>query len=249
MSRPSTPAAECAFGDFDNDSDVDVLVWNMNEPPSLLRNDVSGDGRWLKVLLVGTTSRPERHRRTGHGHLRHADAGPGRDRAIELLLGQRPPPPPASAPRRPPTRASAGRTGPGQLAGVDARASWWSCAKAPASCARSPCGSAPRYRRARSGCRLVRAGRERERLPVVVAEHPALVQRADRDVVRAGIAEGLPFGREGAQDVSRATAGSQDTTISSSAPIGRPPSASRMRTTSAALSHGAPMWTSSLPSV
>jgi enediyne biosynthesis protein E4 len=46
----------CAFGDFDNDGDVDVLVWNMNEPPSLLRNDVSGDGHWLKVLLAGTTS-------------------------------------------------------------------------------------------------------------------------------------------------------------------------------------------------
>jgi hypothetical protein len=46
----------CAFGDFDNDGDVDVLVMNMNEPPSLLRNDVSGGGHWLKVLLVGTTS-------------------------------------------------------------------------------------------------------------------------------------------------------------------------------------------------
>ena len=29
---------------------------NMNEPPSLLRNDVSGDGHWLKVLLVGVKS-------------------------------------------------------------------------------------------------------------------------------------------------------------------------------------------------
>jgi enediyne biosynthesis protein E4 len=46
----------CAFGDFDNDGDMDVLVMNMNEPPSLLRNDVSGGGHWLKVLLVGTTS-------------------------------------------------------------------------------------------------------------------------------------------------------------------------------------------------
>jgi enediyne biosynthesis protein E4 len=46
----------CAFGDFDNDGDVDVLVMNMNEPPSLLRNDVSGSGHWLKVLLAGTTS-------------------------------------------------------------------------------------------------------------------------------------------------------------------------------------------------
>ena len=46
----------CAFGDFDNDGDVDVLVMNMNEPPSLLRNDVSGTGHWLKVLLVGVKS-------------------------------------------------------------------------------------------------------------------------------------------------------------------------------------------------
>jgi enediyne biosynthesis protein E4 len=45
-----------AFGDFDNDGDIDILVVNMNEPPSLLRNDVSGTGHWLKVLLVGTTS-------------------------------------------------------------------------------------------------------------------------------------------------------------------------------------------------
>jgi len=46
----------CAFGDFDNDGDVDVLIMNMNEPPSLLRNDVTGDGHWLKVLLTGVTS-------------------------------------------------------------------------------------------------------------------------------------------------------------------------------------------------
>jgi hypothetical protein len=43
----------CAFGDFDNDGDMDILVSNMNEPPSLLRNDVSGKNHWLKVLLVG----------------------------------------------------------------------------------------------------------------------------------------------------------------------------------------------------
>ena len=29
----------CAFGDFDNDGDIDVLIMNQNEPPSLLRND------------------------------------------------------------------------------------------------------------------------------------------------------------------------------------------------------------------
>jgi len=46
----------CAFGDFDNDGDVDVLVVNLNEPPSLLRNDVTGENHWLKTKLVGTQS-------------------------------------------------------------------------------------------------------------------------------------------------------------------------------------------------
>ncbi len=46
----------CAFGDFDNDGDLDVLVVNLDEPPSLLRNDVSGQNHWLKLRLVGTKS-------------------------------------------------------------------------------------------------------------------------------------------------------------------------------------------------
>ncbi|HLK68739.1 MAG TPA: CRTAC1 family protein [Bryobacteraceae bacterium] len=45
-----------AFGDFDNDGDIDILIMNMNEPPSLLRNDIRGANHWLKVLLVGTAS-------------------------------------------------------------------------------------------------------------------------------------------------------------------------------------------------
>ncbi len=46
----------CAFGDFDNDGDMDILVMNMNEPPSLLRNDVTGSNHWIKVKLAGTKS-------------------------------------------------------------------------------------------------------------------------------------------------------------------------------------------------
>jgi enediyne biosynthesis protein E4 len=46
----------CAFGDFDNDGDVDMVVINLNEPPSLLRNDLSGNRNWVKVFLVGTKS-------------------------------------------------------------------------------------------------------------------------------------------------------------------------------------------------
>jgi hypothetical protein len=46
----------CAFGDFDNDGDIDVVVVNLNEPPSLLRNDLSGNANWIKVKLEGVKS-------------------------------------------------------------------------------------------------------------------------------------------------------------------------------------------------
>jgi hypothetical protein len=46
----------CAVGDFDNDGDLDILVMNMDEPPSLLRNDLKSPGNWLKVKLAGTKS-------------------------------------------------------------------------------------------------------------------------------------------------------------------------------------------------
>ncbi len=46
----------CAFGDFDNDGDMDVLIVNQNEPPSLLRNDVTGDYHWIKIKLSGVKS-------------------------------------------------------------------------------------------------------------------------------------------------------------------------------------------------
>ncbi len=44
----------CAFGDFDNDGDVDVIVNNMNDYPSLLRNDGGNRNHWIKVKLIGT---------------------------------------------------------------------------------------------------------------------------------------------------------------------------------------------------
>jgi enediyne biosynthesis protein E4 len=45
-----------AFGDFDNDGDIDIVIMNRNEPPSLLRNDVPPGNHWLKVRLEGTKS-------------------------------------------------------------------------------------------------------------------------------------------------------------------------------------------------
>ncbi len=46
----------CAFGDFDNDGDLDILIMNRNEPPTLLRNDAPAGNHWLKVRLEGTKS-------------------------------------------------------------------------------------------------------------------------------------------------------------------------------------------------
>jgi len=43
-----------AFGDYDNDGDIDVLVLNMNDLPSLLRNEGGNKQNWIKLKLVGT---------------------------------------------------------------------------------------------------------------------------------------------------------------------------------------------------
>ncbi len=46
----------CAFGDFDNDGDLDIVIMNQHEPPSLLRNDCPQENHWIKVRLEGTKS-------------------------------------------------------------------------------------------------------------------------------------------------------------------------------------------------
>ncbi len=45
-----------AFGDVDNDGDVDILVSNSNGPLRLLRNDVGNRRPWLGLRLVGSRS-------------------------------------------------------------------------------------------------------------------------------------------------------------------------------------------------
>jgi hypothetical protein len=47
-----------AFGDYDNDGDVDVLVSNNGEPPLLLRNEGGSRNNWLGLQLVATKSNP-----------------------------------------------------------------------------------------------------------------------------------------------------------------------------------------------
>ena len=43
-----------AFGDIDNDGDVDIVVSNLKDAPTVLRNDSDSRARWLSVKLVGT---------------------------------------------------------------------------------------------------------------------------------------------------------------------------------------------------
>ncbi|MFZ1014925.1 MAG: CRTAC1 family protein [Terracidiphilus sp.] len=44
-----------AFGDYDNDGAMDVLILNMNDRPSLLHNVGGNKQNWIKIKLVGTT--------------------------------------------------------------------------------------------------------------------------------------------------------------------------------------------------
>ncbi|MCP3902318.1 MAG: CRTAC1 family protein, partial [Planctomycetes bacterium] len=43
-----------AFGDLDDDGDLDVVINNFDATPTVLRNDSQTDGSWLKVQLRGT---------------------------------------------------------------------------------------------------------------------------------------------------------------------------------------------------
>jgi hypothetical protein len=53
--QPS-PARGCAFGDYDNDGDIDILINPVNAVPELLRCDSRTGNNWIKVKAIGVKS-------------------------------------------------------------------------------------------------------------------------------------------------------------------------------------------------
>jgi enediyne biosynthesis protein E4 len=49
-------ARGCAFGDFDNDGDIDMVVNTVNGPPQLLLCNSSSGNNWIKLKLIGVKS-------------------------------------------------------------------------------------------------------------------------------------------------------------------------------------------------
>ncbi len=95
-----------AFGDYDDDGDLDIFVLNINDRPTLLRNDGGNENNWLMVKTIGTESnrdgigaRIEVHSggltqsteiRSGASYLSHNDLrahfGLGQREAIDSLV-------------------------------------------------------------------------------------------------------------------------------------------------------------------
>jgi hypothetical protein len=80
LTKPQ-PARGAAFGDYDNDGDIDVLVVNVNSRPNLYRNDGGNRGSWIGFRLIGVTSN-----RDAIGARVEIDAG-GRTQVGEVRSG------------------------------------------------------------------------------------------------------------------------------------------------------------------
>src|SRR5207244_9191185 len=71
----------CAFGDLDNDGDIDIVANNLDVVPSLLRNNGGNRNKWLLVKCIGTRSN-----RSAIGTRVRVTAG-GRTQTDEVMSG------------------------------------------------------------------------------------------------------------------------------------------------------------------
>ena len=53
---PKKVGRGAAFGDYDNDGDIDIFLNNSNQTANLLRNDGGNNNHWLMIKTVGTES-------------------------------------------------------------------------------------------------------------------------------------------------------------------------------------------------
>jgi hypothetical protein len=51
-----TASRGCAFGDYDNDGDIDVVINPVNATPDLIRCDSATKNNWLTIKAIGTKS-------------------------------------------------------------------------------------------------------------------------------------------------------------------------------------------------
>jgi hypothetical protein len=54
--RKARPGRGAAFGDIDNDGDIDIVVSNLGQGPSVLKNEGGNRNHWLGFRLQGTRS-------------------------------------------------------------------------------------------------------------------------------------------------------------------------------------------------
>ena len=53
---PKKVSRAAAFGDYDNDGDIDIFLNNSNQPATLLRNEGGNSNHWLTVQAIGVQS-------------------------------------------------------------------------------------------------------------------------------------------------------------------------------------------------